>query len=92
MVAQGVKFTLDDDILLNALAVKVRLSQNAARTTHLPRLAFMPRDSWWRAPLVLREPTIAHDLWLEMAGRWIDTSRDASFLFLHAFALSRRAV
>lgn len=89
MTAQGVKFTPEDIVLLNALSVKTQLSSTAARDVHLPRLAFMPRDSWWRAPLVLREPTIAHDLWLEMAERWIDTGRDANFLFLHAFALSR---
>ena len=89
MKAQGVKFTPEDIVLLNALSVKTQLSSTAARDVHLPRLAFLPRDSWWRAPLVLREPTIAHDLWLEMAERWIDTGRDANFLFLHAFALSR---
>ena len=89
MSAQGVKFTPEDIVLLNALSKKTELSSTAARDVHLPRLAFMPRDSWWRAPLVLREPTVAHDLWLEMAERWIDTGRDENFLFLHAFALSR---
>ena len=89
MSAQGVKFTPEDIVLLNALSVKTQLSTTAARDVHLPRLAFLPRDSWWRAPLVLREPTVAHDLWLEMAERWIDTGRDENFLFLHAFALSR---
>ena len=89
MSAQGVKFTPEDIVLLNALSKKTELSSTAARDVHLPRLAFLPRDSWWRAPLVLREPTVAHDLWLEMAERWIDTGRDENFLFLHAFALSR---
>ena len=89
MSAQGVKFTPEDIVLLNALLMKTQLSTTAARDVHLPRLAFLPRDSWWRAPLVLREPTIAHDLWLEMAERWIDTSRKENFLFLYAFALSR---
>ena len=89
MSAQGVKFTPEDIVLLNALSMKTQLSSTAARDVHLPRLAFMPRDSWWRTPLVLREPTIAHDLWLEMSERWIDTSRNENFLFLHAFALSR---
>ena len=89
MTAQGVVFTPEDIVLLNALSVKTQLSPTAARDVHLPRLAFLPRDSWFHAPLVLREPTIAHDLWLEMSERWIDTSRDECFLFLHAFALSR---
>lgn len=89
MTAQGVEFTPEDIVLMNALSVKTQLSPTAARDVHLPRLAFLPADSWWRAPIVLREPTVAHDLWLEMADRWIDTSRDENFLFLHAFALSR---
>ena len=89
MTAQGVKFTPEDIVLLNALSFKTQRSTTAARDVHLPRLAFLPRDSWWRAPVVLREPTIAHDLWIEMAERWIDTSKDESFLFLYGFALSR---
>ena len=90
MTAQGVVFTPEDIVLLNALSVKTQRSATAARDVHLPRLAFMPRDSWWREPIVLREPTVAHDLWLESAERWIDTSKEANFLFLHAYALSRR--
>jgi len=89
MTAQGVKFTPEDIVRLNALSVRTRLSRNAARSVHLPRLSFMPADSWWRAPLVFREPTIAHDLWIEMAKRWIDTSDDGRFYLLCGFALSR---
>lgn len=89
MIAQGVTFTPEDIIRLNALSVKTRRSSTAARDVFLPRLAFLPRDSWWRTPIVLREPTVAHDLWIEMAERWIDTSKDVNFLFLNAFALSR---
>ena len=92
LTAQGVKFTPEDIVRLNALAVKVSLSRRAASNAHLLRLAFLPPDSWWRTPLILREPTIAHELWLAMVERWIDTSRGANFLFLHAFALSRRPV
>lgn len=90
MTAQGVVFTPEDIVLLNALSVKTQRSSTAARDVHLPRLAFMPRDSWWREPIVLREPTVAHDLWLEQAERWIDTTKERNFLFLHAYALSRR--
>jgi len=89
LTAQGVEFTPEDIVRLNALSVKTRLSRTAARSVHLPRLSFMPADSWWRAPLVFREPTVAHDLWIEMARRWIDTSNGVRFYFLYAFALSR---
>jgi hypothetical protein len=91
LVAQGVEFTPEDIVRLNALSVKARLSRTAAHSVHLPRLAFMPRDSWWRAPIVLREPTIAHELWLEEAARWIDLAAGDNWTFLHCFALSRPA-
>jgi len=84
MTAQGVEFTPEDIVRLNALAVKVRLSQDAAQTVHLPRLAFLGR-------LTLREPTIAHELWIEEAARWIDTNDDRNFLWLHGYALSQKA-
>jgi len=95
MTAQGVTFTPEDIVRLNALAVKVRLSQNGARTAHLPRLAFLPARprSLFPVPrsLVLREPTIAHDLWLEQAQRYIKIDSDRTFDLLYGFALSRPA-
>lgn len=91
MTAQGVKFTPADIVRLNALSVRVRLSADAAREIHLPRLAFLPRVSWLHSPPVLREPTIAHDLWLEQMARWVDCSDNRVFAFVNAYALSRRA-
>lgn len=89
--AQGLDPAPEDVVRLNALAVRVRLASKAARSSHLPRLAFLPRDSRWRAPLVLREPTVAHDLWLEQAARFIDCDDDRNWLLVNAFALSRPA-
>lgn len=89
--AQGLRMTPEDVVRLNALALRVRLSATAPRSAHLPRLVFMPRDSAWRAPLVLREPTIAHELWVEQAFRFIDADEDRNWLFVHAYALSRQA-
>ena len=111
MTAQGVKFTPEDIVLLNALAVKVRLSQNAARTTHLPRLAFLPGrlrscvveklrgfirrllNSSTSQPLnlVLREPTIAHEMWLEQAQRYVTVDSDRTFDLLYGYALAHPA-
>ena len=96
MTAQGVKFTPDDIVLLNALAVKVRLSQNAARTTHLPRLAFLPKRrsgilAAFEKEVVLREPTIAHEMWIEKAARYITVDSDRTFDLLYGYALSRPA-
>lgn len=89
--AQGLRMTPEDVVRLNALALRVRLSATAPRSAHLPRLVFMPRDSAWRTPLTLREPTVAHELWIEQAFRFIDGDDDRNWLFVHAYALSRPA-
>ena len=96
MTAQGVKFTPEDIVLLNALAVKVRLTQNAARTTHLPRLAFLPKRgsgllTAFRKDVVLREPTIAHEMWIEQTTRYIKMDSDRAFDLLHGYALAHPA-
>ena len=98
MTAQGVKFTPEDIVLLNALAVKVRLTQNAARTTHLPRLAFLPKRRSFlsfiihrSSFIVLREPTIAHEMWIEQAQRYVTIDSDRTFDLLHGYALAHPA-
>ena len=91
LTAQGVKFTPEDIVRLNALAVKVSLSRNAASNAHLPRAAFLPRLGWWRGEIVLREPTVAHDLWLEQVSTYVDVYDERNFYFVHAYALSRPA-
>lgn len=96
MTAQGVKFTPEDIVLLNALAIKVRLTQNTARTAHLPRLAFLPKMragllTAFQKEVVLREPTIAHEMWLEQATRYIKMDCDRVFDLLHGYALAHPA-
>ena len=86
--ARGVVFTPEDIVRLNALAVQVKLVQHPCTGVHLPRCVFLPATSRWGAELVLREPTIAHELWLEQAARWIDTDDGLNFLYLHGYALS----
>lgn len=89
--SQGLDPAPEDVVRLNALAVRVRLAASAPRTAHLPRLAFLPRDARWRAPIVLREPTVAHELWLEHAARIIDCDDPRNWLLVNAFALARPA-
>ena len=86
--ARGVNFTPADIVRLNALAVAVKLCQHPCQGASLPRCVFLPPTSFWSGELVLREPTIAHELWLEEAAQWIDVRDERNFLFLHAFALS----
>lgn len=92
MAAEGLAPSPEDVVRLNALAVRVRLSADAAVSSALPRAAFMPRDSRWRRPLVLREPTLAHEMWTEEALRLFGGGEDArAWLLVEAFALARGA-
>ena len=86
--ARGIAFEPADIVLLNALAVRVKLCQRPCQGVHLPRCVFLPPTSIWGRELVLREPTVAHELWLEEAAQWIDIADERNFLFLHAYALS----
>ncbi len=86
--ARGVKFTPEDIVRLNALAVRVKLCQSPWSPVCLPRVVFLPPAWRWGRSLALREPTIAHELWIEEAARWIDTGLMRDFCYLHAFALS----
>lgn len=84
MTAQGVVFTPEDIVRLNALAVRVGLSQKPVSAVNLQRAVFMP------CGIVLREPTIGHEMWLEEVGRFMDYHETRVFEAVHFFALSRQ--
>lgn len=88
MTASGVKFTPDDIIRLNALAVKVTRSATAATTVFLPRVAYLPRVSLFSPAIMLREPTIAHELWCERIGEYVNLNDNRVFRIVYLFALS----
>lgn len=79
--ARGVTFTPQEIVRLNALAVKVKLAQRPYGPAALPRACFLRK-------MVFREPTIAHELWLEQAGRFIDIRDARNHYLVHGFALS----
>lgn len=89
MTAAGVVFTPEDVVRLNALAVKVRLSKDPCRGVCLPRAVFMPRDSVWRAPIVFREPTLGHEMWLERVVDDAEGIGGVDQSLVYAYALSR---
>lgn len=91
MTAAGVKFTLDEIIRLNALALKAKLAAKPFKAMHLPRCVFLDEGGIFRRPLILREPTIAHLLWLEEIEGYADNFADLAWYALCAFALSRDA-
>ena len=96
MTASGVKLTPEDIVRLNALAVRAERSLNAAATLALPRVAFLPKtrrgvlSALFEREIVLREPTIAHDLWIEQAMRFVPMD-NRNLNFLSGYALSREA-
>ena len=76
--------TPEDIVRLNALAVRVGLSQKPVSAVNLQRAVFMP------CGIVLREPTISHEMWLEEVGRFMDFHETRVFEAVHFFALSRQ--
>lgn len=91
MVSEGVRFEPEDIVRLNALALKVKLSAKAFALAHLPRAVFLDNGGLFQKPLVLREPTLAHEIWIERAGEYLDLCDNRIFRFVHAYALSRKA-
>ena len=83
MTASGVEFTPEDVVRLNALAVKIKVAANPLRSVNLPRVC------WLTPKIVLREPLLGHEMWLERVGTYIDLGAHRNFQFVHAFALSR---
>lgn len=84
LTARGVEFALDDVIRLNALALKAKEAEMPTLGTSVRRAIFL--DGW-----TMREPTVAHELWLEAVARHFDMANDRVFQFVYAFALSRDA-
>lgn len=84
LTARGVKFDLADIIRLNALALKVRLAERPPLGVHAPRCVFLKG-------FVLREPTIAHEIWIENAARHFDMGNERISRYFYAYALSRDA-
>ena len=89
--AEGTDLSPEDIIRLNALAIKAHVSADCALNVHVQRAAFLPRMAWWRTPVVLREPTMAHELWLEQVSRFFALENVRATYSLYAYALSRDA-
>lgn len=84
LTAEGIALSPEDVVRLNALALKVKLASKPFLDTHLPRALFLPG-------FTLREPTIAHEIWLERVAEYFDMGDNRIFRFVYAFALSRDA-
>lgn len=81
LMAEGAKLSPSEIVRLNALGCRAKLSPDASSFDALPRCAFL-------GDLVFREPTIAHELWLENAGRIFDRGDSLTGFALRAFAIT----
>lgn len=84
MSAAGLHMEPADVVRLNALAVKAKRAARPFSAAHLPRVVFL--DGF-----TLREPTIAHELWVDRVKEYIDIGTNLSFRAVYAYALSRPA-
>lgn len=82
MAAAGVDFTPADIVRLNALALKVKLAKDPISAVSLPRACFI-------GDVVLREPTLGHEMWVERVSAYIDLAANRNFQIVYAYALSR---
>lgn len=80
----GFAFSHEEVIRLNALGLEVDHGAEAASDYALPRVAFL-------AGLTLREPTIAHEMWMDRVAQVSEFDDAASMVAVHAFALTRDA-
>jgi hypothetical protein len=83
MVAQGLKPTVRDIVRLNAIALRIQYGTYNTEKYALPRVAFL-------GSLALRQPTIAHELWLDRVTAIVDMD-DQSYFACRLYVASRPA-
>lgn len=82
MQKAGLKPTAEDIVRLNALGLNVEYVTRPGDLMALPRTSSL-------GDLYFREPTIAHDMWIEEALVHVERSHYPTYLTVVAFALSR---
>lgn len=84
LAADGVRVTWRDAVRLNAFGVQVERRSEIDAVAELPRIAKVDN-------LVLREPTIAAEIWLAKASRHFDFTDDDTLLQIRCFACAAAA-
>lgn len=80
----GITFSHEEVIRLNAIGLAVDHGEQSAKNYLLPRVAFL-------AGVTFREPTIAHELWVDEVCKWCDLRDSQTALLVKAYAYSRDA-
>lgn len=82
MEADGLKPSVSDIVRLNALGLRLEKSAHSAESIFaLPRVAFLGK-------VVLRQPTMGHEIWLDEVGQILDMSDPSTNLAATAYACS----
>lgn len=81
LAAEGTPLTPREIVRLNALGLAMERGERESLAFALPRVAFL-------GDVVLREPTMGHEIWLDEARRFVDFADVDTSLAMHALAFS----
>ena len=81
LAAEGTPLTPREIVRLNALGLAMERGERESVAFALPRVAFL-------GDVVLREPTMGHEIWLDEARRIVDFGDVDTSLAMHALAFS----
>ena len=81
LAAEGTPLTPREIVRLNALGLAMERGERESVAFALPRVAFL-------GDVVLREPTMGHEIWLDEARRFVDFGDVDTSLAMHALAFS----
>lgn len=86
---KGVEVAYEDIIKLNALGTRAESSEDSYSFFAIPRCVFLKVEG--EEDVVLREPTIAHEIWFDSVQRSFDLEDGMTLLGLRLYMLSRDA-
>lgn len=86
---QGVKVSFENLVRLNHLGLKAESSADSFTFFTVPRCVFLKIDG--KDDIVLREPTIAHEIWFDSVQRSFDLDDNFTLIALRIFTLSKEA-
>lgn len=82
LASQGIVLTPREIVRLNSLGVKAEHNADSYSFYALPRCVFFGSD------IVLREPTIGHEIWYDMVSRAFNIEDETTDFCLRAFMMS----